>query len=57
MLLKSTVTYEGWFPGANFLNLARNWTKDVRDMKRSPFEYASKSLVRPHLCIDQYQSL
>ncbi|SJL09806.1 related to cytochrome P450 CYP2 subfamily [Armillaria ostoyae] len=35
-----------WFPGANFLNLARNWSKDVRDMKQSPFEYASKSLAK-----------
>ncbi|PBL03443.1 cytochrome P450 [Armillaria gallica] len=35
-----------WFPGANFLNLARNWSKDVRDMQHSPFEYASKSLAK-----------
>ncbi|KAK0446303.1 cytochrome P450, partial [Armillaria borealis] len=35
-----------WFPGANFLNLAHNWSKDVRDMKQCPFEYASKSLAK-----------
>ncbi len=57
MLLKPTVTsYEGWFPSANFLNLAHAWSKEVWDMKQSPFEYASKSLVCHRLFIYQYQS-
>ncbi|KAK0480066.1 cytochrome P450 [Armillaria novae-zelandiae] len=37
-----------WFPGANFLNLAHAWSKDVRNMKQSPFEYASQSLANGH---------
>ncbi|SJL09800.1 related to cytochrome P450 CYP2 subfamily [Armillaria ostoyae] len=35
-----------WFPGANFLNLAHAWSKDVWNMKQSPFEYASESLAK-----------
>ncbi|PBK75827.1 cytochrome P450 [Armillaria solidipes] len=37
-----------WFPGANFLNLAHTWSKDVQNMKQSPFEYASESLAKGH---------
>ncbi|PBL03448.1 cytochrome P450 [Armillaria gallica] len=37
-----------WFPGANFLNLAHAWSKEVWDMKQSPFKYASKSLAKGH---------
>ncbi|KAK0446297.1 cytochrome P450 [Armillaria borealis] len=35
-----------WFPGANFLNLAHAWSKDVQNMKQSPFEYTSQSLAK-----------
>ncbi|KAK0469619.1 cytochrome P450 [Desarmillaria tabescens] len=35
-----------WFPGANFINLARNWNKEVQDMKQEPYEYALQSLAK-----------
>ncbi|KAK0193931.1 cytochrome P450 [Armillaria mellea] len=34
-----------WFPGANFLNLADSWRKDVEEMKEGPFVYTSESMA------------
>ncbi|KAK0469620.1 cytochrome P450 [Desarmillaria tabescens] len=34
-----------WFPGANFMNLADAWRKDVEEMVNGPFAYASESMA------------
>lgn len=48
-----------WVPGFHFKRLARQWAKDVEELRWAPFVSTKSQLVRPpaHSILERYRTV